>query len=74
MPLQVSTTWELLLLTSFATCPPLIREYLKLGLQATFVTWHSPNGEDPLHSWLTTSQALIGGFLRNLQDKSSFSL
>jgi len=49
MPLQVGATWELLLLASFATCPPLIGEYLKLGLQANFAIGHSPNGEDPLH-------------------------
>jgi len=54
MPLQVGVTWELLLLASFATYPSLIGEYLKLGLQAIFATWHSPNGDDPLHSWLTT--------------------
>jgi len=31
-------TWELLLLASFSSCSPLIREYFKLGNQATFAT------------------------------------
>jgi len=44
MPLQVRVTWELLLLASGTTCPSLIGEYLKFGLQATFATLHSPNG------------------------------
>jgi len=42
MPLEVGATREFLLLAFFVTCPPLIEEYLKLGLQATFATWHLP--------------------------------
>jgi len=50
---------------SFVTCPPFIEEYLKLGLQVTFVTWHSLNEEDHhLHSWLVTCQASIREFLK----------
>jgi len=59
MTLEVGTTRELLLLASFVTCPPLIGEYLKLRLQATFATWHSSNGEDSLYSWLATCQFIF---------------
>jgi len=61
-------------LASCTTCCHRIGDDMKLGLQVTTDTWHSPNGEDPLHSWLATYQAPIREFLRSLQDKSSFSV
>jgi len=47
---------------------------MKLELQVTLDTGNCPNEEGHIHSWIATCQALIGEFLRNLQDKSSFSL
>jgi len=69
MALQAGAIRQFLLLASFITCTPLIGEYLKVEMQSTFATLHSPNREDPLHSWLATCQAPIEDFLRNLQDK-----
>ena len=71
---QVDVTWKLAFQASCDTCPHLVGEDMKLGLQAIINTWHSPNGDDPLHSWLATYHAPIEKFCRSLLDKSSFSL
>jgi len=66
---QLSTTCGAPHQASFTTCYHLVEDDMKLGPQVTLDIWHSPNGEDPFHSWLATYQALIGEFLINLQDK-----
>jgi len=71
---QISATWKLAFQAFCTTCPHLIGEDMKLGLQLPMDTLHSPNGEDPLYSWLATCQSPNGEFLRSLQDKSSFSI
>jgi len=56
---QVEVTWKLAFHASCVTCPQLIREDMKLGLQVTMGKWHSSNREDSLYSWFATCQAPI---------------
>jgi len=73
MSLQVGATWEHLLLASFSTCPPLIGEYLKLGLQATF-TYDTLSVERVLSTYVLPLVNLLREFLENLQDNSSCNI
>jgi len=69
---KVGSEWKFSFQASFATCPHIIGEDMKLWLQVTLNTWHSPQWRGSFYSWLVTCQASIGEFFINLQIKSLF--